>query len=80
MLFPTTRTPCANAQHTSATADVAQTNTDNGREQGKGRRQGGEQERGDGQLVALECFDSAHLEASMSDARSAEQSVSEHEP
>ncbi|KAG2107418.1 uncharacterized protein F5147DRAFT_837351 [Suillus discolor] len=28
MPFPTPPTPCANAQHTSATADVAQTNTD----------------------------------------------------
>ncbi|KAG1790057.1 uncharacterized protein HD556DRAFT_1529138 [Suillus plorans] len=64
MLFPTPRTPCANAQHTSATADVAQTNTDDGREQEKGRRQGGERERerGDGRLVALECFDSARPE------------------
>ncbi|KAG2120777.1 uncharacterized protein F5147DRAFT_766670 [Suillus discolor] len=44
MPFPTPQTPCTNAQHTSATADVAQTNTDDGREQEKGRRQGGEQE------------------------------------
>ncbi|KAG2155984.1 uncharacterized protein EDB93DRAFT_1247628 [Suillus bovinus] len=35
MLFPTPRTPCANAQHMSATADVAQMNTDDGREQEK---------------------------------------------